>query len=288
MGARSTSQRRVTALLALVSAALIGGADFVGGLTSRRHPPLVVAVTAQLLGLAIGIPLALVWGWDEVSTHDVLFSIGSGVCVGLGFACFYTAMGTGTISLVVPLAAVTGATIPVTVGIGGGERPSELALAGIALALVAVAIVSLAPGTESSGAAPARTVVLSLGAGIAFGAFYVLFAEISEASGVWPVSLQRIGSVAVLGAIALLLRAPLAAGRQVVRPALAIAALEVAATVPLLLALQRGPLSIASVLASLYPVTTVALAALVLRERLSRLQLAGVGLALIAVVLVST
>ncbi len=278
----------MTALLALLSAALIGGADFVGGLTSRRHPPLVVAVMAQLVGLAIGVPLALVWGWDALSTRDVLFSIGSGVCVGLGFACFYTAMGRGTISLVVPIAAVSGATIPVAVGIGGGDRPSTLALIGIALALVAVAIVSLAPDADATGNDASSTLLLALGAGIFFGAFYVVFAEISEDSGVWAIPLQRTGSVAVLVALALLLRAPLSAGRQVARPALAIAMLEVSATVPLLLALQRGPLSVASVLASLYPVTTVALAALVLRERLSRPQLAGVGLALVAVVLVST
>ena len=69
---------------------------------------------------------------------------------------------------------------------------------------------------------------------------------------------------------------------------LAIATLEVAATVPLIFALHRGPVAIASVVASLYPVTTVFLAGLVLHERLSRLQYVGVTCALVAVVLVST
>ena len=72
-------------------------------------------------------------------------------------------------------------------------------------------------------------------------------------------------------------------------PAVAlIALLEVAAIVPLLLALQRGPVAIASVVASLYPVTTVLLAAFVLRERLSRLQYVGVVCALVSVALVSS
>jgi drug/metabolite transporter (DMT)-like permease len=66
-----------------------------------------------------------------------------------------------------------------------------------------------------------------------------------------------------------------------------IGVLEVAAAAALLVALQRGPVSVASVLASLYPVTTTFLAAVVLRERLSRVQLGGVVLALASVMLIS-
>ncbi len=101
-------------------------------------------------------------------------------------------------------------------------------------------------------------------------------------------ALERTAATVTLAAIALALtRGALVVPSRLGRLVLAIGVLEVAATVPLLLALQRGPVAIASVLASLYPVTTVLLAASVLRERMSRLQLAGVGLALFAVVLVS-
>lgn len=277
----------MTALLALASAALVGGADFVGGLTSRRAHAVVVAIAAQATGLVLGIPLALVWGWDALEPRDIALSLASGVCIGIGFACFYTAMGAGLISLVAPITAVTGAVVPVTVGLARGERPGTLAVIGIAIALVAIAIVSLAPSAGGERRQVGRSVVLSLGAGVAFGGFYVLFSEISDAAGMWPVSLQRVASVAVLGMLIPASGAHLGAVRGLGRPAIAIATLEVSATVFLLLALQRGPLTIASVLASLYPVTTVILAALVLQERLTALQLAGVALALGSILLVS-
>jgi drug/metabolite transporter (DMT)-like permease len=107
-------------------------------------------------------------------------------------------------------------------------------------------------------------------------------------AGLWPVALERSTATLTLATIALALtRGALTLPTRLARLVVTIALLEVCATVPLLLALQRGPVAIASVLASLYPVTTVLLAATVLHERMSRLQLAGVCLALVAVVLVS-
>ncbi|HEY7381858.1 MAG TPA: DMT family transporter [Gaiella sp.] len=280
----------MTALFALASAVLVGGADFVGGLTSRRAPAVVVAASAQALGLLVGIPLALVYGFDALSATDVLFSLLSGAFVGIGLVLFYVAMSGGLISLAAPVTAVVGALLPATVGFARGERPGTTALVGIPLALVAVAIVSLAPedATAQAKARVSRAVVLAVGAGVLFGLFFVVLAEVSEDAGMWPVPLQRLMSTLVLVPLALALRAPLlTAARSVATPALSIALLEVSATVFLLLALQRGPLAVASVLASLYPVTTVLLAAAVVGERLSRAQLSGVVLALVAVALVS-
>jgi drug/metabolite transporter (DMT)-like permease len=280
----------VTALFALASAVLVGGADFVGGFTSRRAPAVVVAGTAQALGLLVGIPVALVYGFDALGAADVLFSLLSGALVGIGLVLFYAAMSGGLISLAAPVAAVVGALLPATVGLARGERPGTAALVGIPLALVAVAIVSLAPeeATAPAKARASRAVALAVAAGVLFGLFFVVLAEVSEDAGMWPVPLQRLMSTLVLVPLALALRAPLlAAARSVATAALSIAALEVSATVFLLLALQRGPLAVAAVLASLYPVTTVLLAAAVVGERLSRVQLSGVVLALVSVALVS-
>ena len=143
----------------------------------------------------------------------------------------------------------------------------------------------MAPTPSSAGF---RVTLLALVAGVCFGIFFVLFSATGDEAGMWPIALERIGSSAALVVVVLVLRAPARAARNVFRISTVVAALEVAATVPLLLALQRGPISIAAVLASLYPVTTVLLAAGLLHERLSRPQLAGVVLALVAVVLVST
>ena len=280
----------MTAVFALASAVLIGGADFVGGLGSRRAPAPVLAASAQVIGLALAVPLALVWPWDAVTLDDVVLSVGGGIAGGLGIAAFYTAMQIGMISLVAPIAAVTGAVLPVCVGLARGEDPGPVALAGIVLALIAVTAVSVAPGSVTlvPGDAGTRVILLALLAGVLFGVFFVLLAGVDEDAGMWPVALVRVGTAAGLAVVVLALRAPVRAARGVLTVSLTVAVLEVAATVPLLLALQRGPVSIAAVLASLYPVTTVLLAAGLLHERLSRPQLAGVVLALVAAVLVST
>ena len=134
-----------------------------------------------------------------------------------------------------------------------------------------------------------NVIALALASGLFFGLFYIAFSRVSDDAGMWPVTIERTAAALVLILLALLLtRGPIVGVRRLLPPVLVIAVLEVAAVVPLLLALQRGPVAIASVVASLYPVTTVLLAGFVLRERLSRLQYVGVVCALVSVALVST
>lgn len=278
----------MTALLAVASALLVGGADFVGGFLSRTVDAVRVAAAAQLVGLALAVPTALFVASERVTTTDASWAVGSGIAVALGLVCFYTAMTRGLISVVAPVTAVTGALVPLLYALGGGERPGEAAMAGIALAIVAIGLVSLGPTGPAEAAASRDALPLAIAAGVLFGLFYVCFARVHEDAGLWPVAISRLTSATVLVALAIVLTRGLSVGRVAAPWVVAIGALEVAAAVTLLLALQRGPISVASVLASLYPVTTTFLAALVLRERLRGLQLAGVALALVAVALISS
>ena len=278
----------MTALLAVTSALLVGGADFVGGFLSRTVDAVRVAAAAQLVGLALAVPTALFVASESVTTSDACWAVGSGVAVALGLVCFYTAMTRGLISVVAPVTAVTGALVPLLYALGGGERPREAAVAGIALAIVAIGLVSLGPMGPAEAAASRDALPLAIAAGVLFGLFYVCFARVHEDAGLWPVAISRLTSATVLVALAIALTGGLSVGRAAAPWVVAIGALEVAAAVTLLLALQKGPISVASVLASLYPVTTTFLAALVLRERLRGLQLAGVALALVAVALISS
>ncbi len=278
----------MTALLAVTSALLVGGADFVGGFLSRTVDAVRVAAAAQLVGLALAVPTALFVASERVTTTDACWAVGSGVAVALGLVCFYTAMTRGLISVVAPVTAVTGALVPLLYALGGGERPGEAAVAGIALAIVAIGLVSLGPMGPAEAAASRDALPLAIAAGVLFGLFYVCFARVHEDAGLWPVAISRLTSATVLVALAIALTGGLSVGWAAAPWVVAIGALEVAAAVTLLLALQRGPISVASVLASLYPVTTTFLAALVLRERLRGLQLAGVALALVAVALISS
>lgn len=274
----------MTALLALASALLVGGADYLGGVTSRRAPAVRVAALAQAVGLLIAVPAALLVPWEDVRPADTAWAAASGVAVGTGLAVFYTAMARGLISVVAPVTAVTGALVPVAYALGRGERPGAVALAGIALAVLAIALVSVTPGAARDAS---RGLGLSIGAGLLFGLFYVFLSLPDEDAGLWPVPVSRTASALALTGLALATSGGISLPRSVRPTIVAIGALEVVAAVTLLLALQRGPVSVASVLASLYPVTTTFLAAVALRERLDRWQRAGVALALVAVVLVS-
>jgi drug/metabolite transporter (DMT)-like permease len=177
--------------------------------------------------------------------------------------------------------------MPAAWGLARGESPGTAAIVGMALAIVAIATVSLAPGQDSE-AQEAAAILLALGAGLLFGVFFIALALTHEDAGLWPVPLSRTASAASLLALALVMTRGVSLPRQSVPAVGLIAGLEVAAAATLLLALQRGPVSVAAVLASLYPVTTVLLAAGLLRERLNRAQMGGVALAFVAVVLVST
>lgn len=281
----------MTALLALVSAVFIGGADFVGGITSRTENGIRVGAYVAIVGLPMALAVSMLGGSEHVSRVDVGWSVAAGTSVALGIGCFYLGMARGLISVVAPVAAVTGAVIPVGYALIRGERPGPVALVGLVIAFIAVAVVSLAPSEQHPDAATVDRVVigLALTSGVLFGLFYVTFSRVSEDAGLWPVTIERAAASAVLLLAAVILtRGPIPGARRILPAVALVAVLEVAAVVPLLLALQRGPVAIASVVASLYPVTTVLLAAFVLRERLSRLQYVGVACALVSVALVSS
>lgn len=281
----------MTALLALLSAVFVGSADFLGGLTSRSANGVRVAASVSAAGLPLALAVALVVPVDDVTHADVVWSSLAGVFVAVGLGCFYLGMGRGLISVVAPVAAVTGAVVPVVYAFVRGERPGPVAVVGLVAAFVAVAVVSMAPSEQHPDAAVVDRVVIALAvaAGLLFGLFYVSFSRVSEDAGLWPVAIERVTATVALVVFALLVaRGPYGATATLAKAIVVIAVLEIAATVFVLLALQRGPVAVASVVASLYPVTTVMLAAAILRERLSRLQYVGVACALVAVALVST
>jgi drug/metabolite transporter (DMT)-like permease len=191
-----------------------------------------------------------------------------------------------------------GVTVPVAVGLVLGERPGLLQFAGIG---VAVAGVVLAGGPQFRGAPVQRqAVLLTLLAAFGFGAVMALIAEASTTvTGLFlALFVQRVTNVAAGGtALYVSVRRggralPEDGGMQVVRsalPALAFVGLaDVAANGTYAMAAQQGPVTVAAVLASLYPVVTALAARGLLGERLRGLQAAGAGLALVGTVLLAT
>jgi drug/metabolite transporter (DMT)-like permease len=276
----------VAILYALTSALIYGCSDFIGGATSRTAPPVWVAAFGQTVSVVLVVPIALIASSERVTGTDVGWSLTGGLAGAVGLGLFYTAMGRGMITLVVPVTAVVGASLPVVYALVRGERPGTSTLAGIGLALVAIAIVSILPGEGKP--VSVGIAATSLAAGVLFGAFIISLSRTSDDAGMWPAALARLGCAAGLLAFAPLVAGPLAGMRRAVPVCLVIGVCEAAGMVTFLLALQRGPVSVVSVLFALYPVTTVLLAVGLLGERPSRFQLAGVALALGAVVLISS
>ncbi|MFF5766015.1 EamA family transporter [Streptomyces tanashiensis] len=286
----------MTALFALATSLLWGLADFGGGLLTRRIPALTVVVVSQVLAvLVLGTIVLATGAWTEAGPQ-LWYAVGAGVVGPAAMLAFYKALALGPMGVVSPLGSL-GVVVPVSVGLLVGDRPGLLQFAGIAVAILGVV---LAGGPELRGAPVQRqAVLLTLVAAFGFGSVMALIAEASTTvTGLFlALFVQRVTNVAVGGGAlyASVRRGGLAlpeGGRGVVRaalPALAFVGLaDVAANGTYAIAAQQGPVTVAAVLASLYPVVTALAARGVLKERLRGIQAAGAGLALVGTVLLAT
>jgi drug/metabolite transporter (DMT)-like permease len=274
----------MTAAAALLASVAWGVADFLGGVKSRVVPTLVVLLLAQVSGvLAIGIVVAL--AGNPPPGPSILWAALAGVFGCVGLASFYRGMAVGAISVVAPIAAV-GAIVPVVFGIATGDVVSRAQGVGFALALSGVALASF-ERHEAGALRLAAGVPWAIAAMIGFGGYYVPMHEASGQDFLWAALVFRC-TVAVLAFAAwLVLRPPIRAARGHLGAIVMIGLLDTAGNTLFAAASSQGEVSVVSVLATLYPVTTVALAAIVLHERIDRLQLAGVAAALTGVVLIS-
>ncbi|WP_405679017.1 DMT family transporter [Streptomyces sp. NBC_01511] len=286
----------MTALFALATSLLWGLADFGGGLLTRRMPALTVVVVSQSIAVAVlGVVVVVTGAWTEAGPR-LWYAVAAGVVGTVAMLAFYKALALGPMGVVSPLGSI-GVAVPAGVGIVVGERPGLLQVAGIA---VAVAGIVLAGGPELRGApVRRRAIALTLLAAFGFGAVMALIAEASTSlTGLFlALFAQRVANVGV-GGTALYVSVkrgaralPEEGGFQVIRaalPALAFVGLaDVAANGTYAIAAQYGPVTVAAVLASLYPVITTVAARGVLKERLRAVQAAGAGLALIGTVLLA-
>ena len=216
---------------------------------------------------------------------DLGYGALAGVAGAAGVAMLYRGLASGAMSLVAPITGVVAVVVPIAVGVGSGERPAALQYAGIVAAVAAVALLS---GGGTKGARLGRTtLLLALGAGIGFGLFYIAIAKTSMGADLWPLVAARGASVAALLAVSGITRRAPSFGAANPLVIIGAGVLDVTANALYLLAVHGGLLSIIAVLVSLYPVSTVLCSMLVLGERLRAPQVAGVGAAMVAVVLIT-
>lgn len=280
------------ALFALIASVLYGAADFAGGRAARRAPLLGVTALSQATGLLLML-CAVPWLAPLPAGHgaDLAWGVLAGLAGACGVSQLYHGLATAPASIVAPVSALLAVALPVATAIGLGERPGPAAGAGIALAALAIVLVSATPGADATDrGARRRAVALGVGSGLCFGVFFVALGRTSAASGVWPLLAARAVSSCSAGLLAWR-RGRVGTRRAPVRgalPAIVVCgALDTTANLLYQLAVRGGALSVVATLANLYPASTVALSALLLRERPRPLQVAGLALALVAIVAIT-
>lgn len=274
---------------ALGSSLLWGVADFLGGLKSRTLSVPVVLAVMYVTSLTVMGIFIVARGEGPPDTEAVIAALCAGLVGISALAAFYRGLAIGTMSIVAPIAS-TGVALPVLVGIAGGERPGTLRAIGIAAAVVGVVLASREE--EGVGVGPRQqrqSILLALVAGIGFGSYFV-GAEIASREGVgWALFLSRVSAAPIVVAIAILVlrRGAARPGKGALAALAAIGACDLAANAAYNHATTLGDLSVVSVASSLYPVTTVMLAALLLGERVRGVQRAGVVVAITGVLLIA-
>jgi drug/metabolite transporter (DMT)-like permease len=229
--------------------------------------------------MAMALVLAIIRQEGMPVGTDLLVSVVAGFAGGIGITALYRGLAVGRMGVVAPVTGVLAATIPVAAGIALEGVPATIVLVGIALAIVAVVLVSRVDdgGDGSSG------IGLALVAGIALGSFGVLISRIGEGHAFGPLTVIRATEAVMVVGVILVGRLAWRPDGRLIPPIAGVGILDMAGNAAFILAVQAGALAVAAVLSSLYPVTTVVLATLVLHERLTRSHAVGMTLAVAAI-----
>jgi len=289
----------MNALLALAAAVLWGGGDFSGGMGAKNAGgtmggALRVILVSHAASFAVLVAIARVRGDSFPHGAPLAWGIGAGVAGGISLACFYVALSRGAMGASAALSGLLAAAIPAIVSAVSEGSPGALRIAGFLVAGVAIWMIAAGPNAEAV-PAKAGTVWLAMVAGAGFGVYFVALRMAGVAGVVWPMATARIGSLTVCSFMLLGLSSnsgnpEMARGRltqAAVRWALTTALLDTSGNLLFIAATRAGRLDVAAVLASLYPATTILLAAWMLSERPTRRQGLGMAVAAAAVIMIT-
>lgn len=274
----------------LLAAASWGVADFSAGLKSRSLGVLTVLLWVETVGLTAVMIVIVATGTGLPDGRSLLAAAIAGAAGFSALGAFYRALSIGTMSIVAPISA-TGVVVPVVVGLATGDSLTTLVGAGLVVTFVGVLLASREEVAELTGEAAAapdrRAILLALGAAAGFGVYFSFADVAADGSVLWLLATGRIVILPPVIALALRRRVSLVPAPRERWQLAAIGLADLAATGLYGVATTRGALSIVSVIGSLYPVITVLLARGVLKERISRGQAVGVGIAFAGVAMVS-
>ena len=276
----------MTVVLGLAAALLYGIGDFAGGIASRRHTAITVLLLSYPVGAILMAVLLPAFG-GAPDARSIGFGVAGGVAGLIGVLVMYSLMTVAPINVISPVTAVLAAIVPVVVSLGIGERPGVSVWFGITLGLVAVVLVSRTGAANPHGRIGARVLALALVSGLGFGMYFVFLARAGAHSGLWPLVVSRFASAALIVPLAKARGAFTAVRGRMLAVIVLAGACDALANMCFLIASRHGLLSVASVLTSLYPATTVLLAVVLLREHTSVTQRIGLALAAGSIALIT-
>ncbi|HDP24553.1 MAG TPA: DMT family transporter [Deltaproteobacteria bacterium] len=270
-------------IFALTSAVSWGTGDFSGGFATRRQHQFQVVFLMTIPGIVILAFIALAVGEPFPPVNDALWATSAGASGALGIAALYRGLSLGNAATVAPTAAVIGAGVPIVFSSLFIGLPGIIQVLGFVLALVGIWFVSRPPGGYVN--AHGEGLVLAVMAGIGFGVFFLLIAQVRDGLVFGPLVFAKTAAL-VLACILILSRKERIPGLGSNPIAILAGVFDAGGNAFFMLAKQFTRLDIAAVLASMYPAVTVILAFVLLRERVTRSQWLGVMLCILAIALI--
>jgi drug/metabolite transporter (DMT)-like permease len=287
-------------LLSLGAAIMWGGGDFSGGMAVKRAGgSLDAALRVVLLSHATSfvVLLALAHLRGDATPHGALLAwgIAAGVAGGGALTAFYIALSRGAMGASAAVSGLLAASIPALLTLWQQGPPGISPLLGFAVAAMAIWLIAASPANQAPGSNSRQTMALATLAGVGFGFYFVTLKMASPAGIIWPMASARIGSLSICSLMLLITRLRSAKANALrfrltptsIAWALATALLDTSGNLLFVAATRAGRLDVASVLASLYPATTILLAALALGEWPTRRQAFGMAAAAVAVALIA-
>jgi drug/metabolite transporter (DMT)-like permease len=284
------------ALLALAAAVVWGGGDFSGGMGVKNAGGSMGAALRVILmshAMSLSVLLAVALGRGDEFPHGapLAWGVAAGVMGGLSLTCFYIALSRGAMGASAALSGLLAAAIPAAVAAVTDGSPGLLRMGGFAVAGVSIWMIAAGPNEEATPAS-SGTVWLAVAGGVGFGVYFVALKLAGTTGVIWPLATARMGSLSVC---ALMMAGMAMRGgsgtvrlsRRVVGWAGATALLDTSGNLLFIEATRAGRLDVAAVLASLYPASTILMAAWMLRERPTRRQGLGMAVAAAAVVMIT-
>ena len=277
----------MASLLALLSSAMWGTADFFAGRLSKKHHPFAVLGFSQVYGLLVGILIVVVSGSYQGKALGFDGYLIPGALAGLfgyiGLACLYEGLSTGRMGVVSPISSLS-TVIPLAYALITGDVLSAITLAGVAIALIGVFCAS---GPELSQGLPIKPLLLALGAAAGFGLALTFIAIGSQSSALLTMVSMRATTFFVTISLAIKFKTTGNFDKKTIPLLIFIGAADFIANLLLGIATTKGLVSVAMVFGSLYPIATAVLAFKFLQERLQRVQYVGIALAVAGVSIIS-